>query len=241
VQRRVGDAFSPVAGRDVDELMAALRPRVGPERLLDLMLRCGPYGDHFGARPGGLTLAALEEAPHGLDFGPLEPRVPGILRTPSGKIELAPPQLLLEIDRLDRELGATSGRPLLLIGRREQRSMNSWLHNLPNMSGGPARCTVLMHAADAASAGVEDGTIVRVSSRVGAIELPLEVSEEIMPGVVSIPHGWGHKRAGTRQHLAVQDPGASVNVLTDRDLIEPLSGTAVLNGVPVTVTAVDVR
>jgi anaerobic selenocysteine-containing dehydrogenase len=238
VQRRVAEGGSPVAGRDPEELLAALAPRVGPERLLDLMLRCGPYGDAFGARDGGLTLAALEAAPHGVDFGPLRPRLPGALRTPSGRVELAPPELLAELPRLVATLDAAPERPLILIGRRELRTLNSWLHNLPNMAGGPRRCTLHMHPDDAATAGVADGDRVCVRSRAGALEVPVELTDAVMPGVVSMPHGWGHEDDRTRQAIAVREPGVNMNVLTDRALLDATSGTAALNGVPVEVVPV---
>jgi anaerobic selenocysteine-containing dehydrogenase len=236
VERRVTDEGSPVAGRDPDELLAQLHPRVGPERLLDLMLRTGPYGDAFGAVPDGLTLARLEDAPHGLDFGPLEPRIPGILRTPSGKIELAPAQLVGEADRMEAALDDVAAARTVLIGRRELRSLNSWMHNLPRLAGGRKRCTLLMHPDDARDAGLADGDIARVSSRVGSIDLPTELTEDIMPGVVSVPHGWGHEPERTRHAVASENPGVNVNLLVDRDTLDPLSGASVLNGVPVTVT-----
>lgn len=131
VRRRVQEEVSPVHGRDPDELMAVLDGRVGPERLLDASLRLGPYGDGFGSRPGGLTLGTLEQAPHGIDFGPLVPRLPEALRTPSGKVELAHPIFLADRDRLERAIDQLAGDALVLIGRRDVRSMNSWLHNLP--------------------------------------------------------------------------------------------------------------
>ncbi len=235
LQRRVRDVDSPVAGRDVDELLAALSPRVGPARMVDLLLRCGPYGDGFGSR-AGIGLADLEASPHGVDLGELEPRMPGILRTPSGRIELAPAVLVAEAERLDAVVEAADPRGLVLIGRRENRSLNSWLHNLPNMAGGPRRGTLQMHPGDAAQRGLADGAQVAVTSAAGSVAIALELTEDIMPGVVSAPHGWGHQRDRTRQHIAVADPGTNVNRLTDRQRLEPLSGTAVLNGVPVQVT-----
>src|SRR5437763_10145663 len=197
-RRQTATKGSPVEGRDPAELLAALAPRVGPERLLDLQLRCGPYGDAFGTRRGGLTLAALEAAPHGIDLGALQPRLPDALRTPSGKVELAPEPLVADVPRLLAELGRhRHGDGLVLIGRRDLRSNNSWMHNLPLLVRGKPRCTVWVHPADAARLGLEDGEPARVSSRAGAIEVPVELTEDIMPGVVSIPHGWGHDAPGT--------------------------------------------
>jgi anaerobic selenocysteine-containing dehydrogenase len=235
VQRRIADPQSAIAGREPGEIMAALEPRVGPERMLDLQLRCGPYGDHFGVASDGLTLDQLLHAEHGIDYGPLTPRLPGILRTPSGKVELAPEPLLGEPDRLEAALGGLAERGLLMIGRRDNRSMNSWLHNLPNLSRGAGRCTLMMHPDDAARTGLAAGQQVRVRSEAGTLELPLELTDDLMPGVVSAPHGWGHEDRETRQHLAVATQGVNVNRLIDRTLLEPLSGASVLNGFAVTV------
>jgi anaerobic selenocysteine-containing dehydrogenase len=183
----------------------------GPERIVDALLRGGAYG---------LSLAALREAPHGIDLGPLEPRLPEVLSTPSGKVELAPGPLVADVERLQAALSANGNGGMVLIGRRHLRSNNSWMNHLPLLASGPDRCTAQLSPADAARLGVEDGSQVRVSARTGAIELPAEVTEDVMPGVVSIPHGWEH---------------ANSNVLSDERLVEPLTGTAVLNGIPVEV------
>jgi anaerobic selenocysteine-containing dehydrogenase len=236
LRRRTGDPWSPVSGRDPDELLGLLEPRRGQERMLDLMLRCGPHGDGFGARPDGLTLARLEAEPHGIDLGPLESRLPDALRTPSGTIELGHPLLLGEAERLDAALSEPAPA-FLLIGRREYRSLNSWLHNLPVLAGGKRRCTLLVHPDDAARLGLVDGGRAAVRSRVGEVELEVEVSDEVMPGVVSVPHGWGHGRPGARLAVAAAEPGASANDLTDEQFLDPLSGTVALNGVPVEVAA----
>ena len=247
LRRDAADPGSPVAGRDPQELLAALAPRRGPERLLDAMLRTGPYGDGFGATPGGLTLAALEAAPHGLDLGPLERRLPRALRTPSGTVELAPERVVADLPRLERARadaaasgGAADGR-MVLVGRRDLRSNNSWMHNLPLLAGGPGRCTALLHPDDAARLGLRDGEPVRVRSRVGEVELPLQLDDGIMPGVVSIPHGWGHGVAGVGWRRAAADGGANANLLADEQLVDPLSGNAVLNGIPVTLAPVAVE
>jgi anaerobic selenocysteine-containing dehydrogenase len=233
------DLHSPVAGRDPAELVAALEPRRGPERLLDFMLRVGPYGDGFGARTDGLTLASLEASPHGVDLGALEPRLPGVLRTPSGKIELAPEQLLADVDRLRESLGSSNGS-IVLIGRRQLRSNNSWMHNLDVLVKGKDSCTMHVHPADAERLGLADGELAHVSSRVGEIEVPVEVTDAIMPGVVSIPHGWGHDAPGSRMSVAATKPGVNSNVLADEDEVDPLSGNAVLNGIPVELAPVAV-
>jgi anaerobic selenocysteine-containing dehydrogenase len=233
VRRQTATPASPVEGRDPAELLADLAPRVGPERILDLQLRTGPYGDAFGARPGGLTLAALEAAPHGVDLGALKPRLPGVLRTASGRVELAPEPLAADVARLHDELARERNGGIVLVGRRDLRSNNSWMHNLPLLVSGPARCTVHVNPADAARLGLIDGEPARVRSRAGEIEVPVEVTEDVMPGVVSIPHGWGHDAPGAALSVARKHAGANSNVLADEQLLEPLSGTAVLNGIPV--------
>ena len=238
VERRVARGTSPLAGRDPDEIMAALAPRVGPERLLDLLLRSGPFGDHFGRKPDGISLDLLLANPHGLDFGPLRPRLPGILRTPSGTVELAAEPFLEEAGRLWEALPGFESHGTLLIGRRENRSMNSWLHNLPNLSGGRGRFTLLMNSEDAQGSSLQNGQMVRLRSQTSAIEIQLETSDDIMPGVVSAPHGWGHEATGTRQSRAIATPSANVNRLISRGELDRLSGASALNGSEVTVEAV---
>ena len=242
----VADPSSPVHGRDADELVASLGGRRGPERILDLMLRTGPYGDGFGANPDGLSLDALLAAPHGIDLGPLEPRLPEVLRTPSGMVELAPGPLVADVARLRAALderrngdgpggaGVSPGK-LVLIGRRQLRSNNSWMHNVSILVKGKPRCTLLVHPDDADRLGLVDGEPAEVASRAGAVTIPVEVSKDIRPGVVSIPHGWGHDRPGARLGVAGRHAGVNSNVLAEDDRFDPLSGTAVLNGIPVTV------
>jgi anaerobic selenocysteine-containing dehydrogenase len=232
VQKAVTREGSSVEGRDADEILKELAVRRGPERILDFMLRTGPYGDGFGTDPDGLTLAKLEAHPHGIDFGPLEPRVPEVLRTPSGKIELAPQMCLDDIDRLRSVLDAPPPS-LVLVGRRDLRSNNSWMHNLPVLVKGKDRCTLHVNPVDAAQAGVTDGASVRVRSDAGELVVAVEVTDAVREGVVSLPHGWGHDQPGTRLSVAGARPGANSNVLARRDLFDPLSGNAVLNGIPV--------
>ena len=234
VEEAVGAGGSPIAGRDPEEILAALAPRRGPERLLDLMLRTGPYGDGFGTRPDGLTLAQLEANPHGVDLGALTPRIPEVLRTPSGKIELAPPSIVADVARLRATLERPTP-PMVLIGRRDLRSNNSWMHNVPNLVRGDVRCTMLMHPTDATRLALDDGDTACVRSRVGVVLIPVEVTDAIMPGVVSIPHGWGHDAEGTRMRVARDHAGVNTNLLADEAQMDPLSGNAVLNGIPVTV------
>ncbi|CRZ17878.1 molybdopterin oxidoreductase family protein [Mycolicibacterium neworleansense] len=228
--KETADPCSPVAGRDVDELTAMLYPGPGYERRLDMMLRLGPYGDAFGARPDGLTMERLKASPHGIDLGPLQPRIPEILRTPSGRIELAPEPIVADVARLRDALGRTAGG-FLLIGRRHLRSNNSWMHNLPALSGGSNRCTLQIHPDDAADLGLTDIAVIKGPG--GELLAPVEVNDGMRRGVVSLPHGWGHDRGGTGQQLAASRPGANVNQLNDGTHLDPLSGTAVLNGIPV--------
>ncbi|MFD8430556.1 molybdopterin-dependent oxidoreductase [Streptomyces coelicoflavus] len=235
--KAVREPHSPVHGRDPGELTALLTGENGPERRLDLMLRLGPYGDGFGARPDGLTLARLLAHPHGIDLGPLRPRLPQPLKTRSGKVELLPEPIAADLPRLRQAL-AEAGRPagLLLVGRRHLRSNNSWMHNIPVLTGGSNRCTLHLHPEDAARLGVRDAQPVRVKGPGGAVTAPAEVTDTVRPGVVSLPHGWGHDRPGTGQTHAAGDPGVNVNQLLDGGMLDPLSGNAVLNGVPVTLT-----
>ncbi|KPI18206.1 Nitrate reductase [Actinobacteria bacterium OK074] len=230
--KAVADPRSPVHGRDPGELANQLNGDGGPERRLDLMLRLGPYGDGFGARADGLSLAKLLAHPHGIDLGPLEARLPGLLKTRSGKVELLPEPIADDLPRLRRALRERA-EGLVLVGRRHLRSNNSWLHNVPALTGGSNRCTLHIHPEDAARLGLVDGDPVRVKGAGGAVTAPVEITDGIRRGVVSLPHGWGHDRPGTRMAHAAQDPGVNVNQLLDGSLLDPLSGTAVLNGVPV--------
>lgn len=234
VGRAVSREGSPVHGRDPDELLALLGDRPAEERILDLLLRTGHRGDGFGAVPGGLSLAVLEAHPHGLDLGPLEPRLPEALATESGRVELAPEPLLAELGRLARLVESDPPADgLVLVGRRQARTANSWTHNVEVLVRGRDACTVQVSAADAERLGLADGATAAVTSRVGRIELPVEVTDAVMPGVVSIPYGWGHGLPGVRQAIAAAHPGANVNVLTDASDLDGISGTAVLNGIPV--------
>lgn len=237
VAREVRAKGSPVEGRDPVELLAAAALRRGPERLLDFLLRVGPYGDGFGARPGGLTLERLEREPNGVDLGALQPRIPEVLRTPSGMIELAPEPLLADVARL-REALERAHPPMVLIGRRELRSNNSWMHNLPALMKGDIQCTLLMHPDDAARVGLAEGDEARVTSAVGSVLAPVRVTEAIMRGVVSLPHGWGHSLRGAQLAVASEHVGVNVNRLMGDAEIEPLSGNAILTAVAVTVEPV---
>jgi anaerobic selenocysteine-containing dehydrogenase len=227
------------AARLTARALAAARAAAGPRRILDYLLRTGPYG--AGLRPfgRGLTLARLARAPHGIDLGPLDSCLPDRLHTPGRRLQLAPDAILADLSRLEAALAgcSTRDRALSLIGRRDLRSNNSWMHNSPRLVKGQPRCTLLMHPDDAAARGLADGDTVRVRSRAGAVEVTLEVTADIMRGVVSLPHGWGHDRPGLRLAVAAAHPGASLNDLTDEACVDAASGNAAFSGVQVEVDA----
>jgi anaerobic selenocysteine-containing dehydrogenase len=241
VNGAVGDAYGPVHGRDPAEILAALEPRRGPERLLDLMLRTGPYGDGFGARteevlPGVplLSLDVLLANPHGVDLGALMPRLPEVLRTPTGMVDVAVPEVLVDLPRLQAALD----RPVpeaVLVGRRDLRSNNSWMHNIEVLVKGRPRCTLHVHPDDAERWGLADGGSAVVTGRVGTLEVPVEVTDAIRAGVVSLPHGWGHDLPGVQLGVAGRHAGVNSNVLSDELVVDVPSGNAVLNGIPVAV------
>jgi len=231
-------------------LFGSLRGRVkrkvikrffGPERILDLGLRFGPYGGKLNPFSKGLTLRKVKRAVHGIDLGPLRSCLPGRLRTADRRIELAPDVLVRDVERvkakfLDHQSLHSNGN-LLLIGRRQLRSNNSWMHNSQRLVRGKPQCTVLMHPTDAAQRHLGPGQKVWVRSRAGSVVVPVEISEEIMPGVVSIPHGWGHDRHGIQLEVAQQHAGESINDVTDNLTIDALCGTAAFNGTWVAVEA----
>lgn len=218
----------------------------GPSMLLTYALRSGPYGKGLSPFRQGLSLRALKRKPHGVDLGALKPSLLRKLRTKDRRINAAPAPFLVDIARLEaRWLGAAAssgtGNPapdaLALIGRRATRSSNSWMHNCERLVRGKNRCTLLMHPSDAEARGLGDGAAVRINARVGAVEAELRISDEMMPGVVSLPHGWGHGRAGTRLRVAAEHPGVSINDLTDDHAIDALTGNAAFSGVAVRVSA----
>jgi anaerobic selenocysteine-containing dehydrogenase len=222
---------SPFEGRDQAEVveLVSRKGRRGPERVLDLMLRTGPYADR-------LDLDVLEANPHGIDLGALQPRLPEVLRTTTGKIELAPEMVIADVEaRLRPSLDRPANGGLVLVGRRDLRSNNSWMHNLDVLVKGKARCTLQVNPVDAERLGLVDGMSAGVRSAVGEVEIDVQVTDAIMPGVVSIPHGWGHDVEGTEMSVASKRPGVNSNVLTDGSAFDPLSGNAVLNGIPVEV------
>jgi anaerobic selenocysteine-containing dehydrogenase len=212
--------------------------RGGPERTLDLTLRTGPFGDRYGQNPDGLTLEKLKAEPNGINFGPMVSRVPEVLGTADQKIRLAPQYLLDDLPRLARRL-VRPPEELVLVSRRHLRSNNSWLHNVPPLMKGRDRCVLLMHRDDAERRGLVSGDVVSVASSGGEIRVPVDVTDAIKPGVVSMPHGWGHGRPGTRMTVANNAPGVNTNVLSPPNFIDEPSGNGALNGIPVTVTAAD--
>ncbi|MFA1541557.1 molybdopterin dinucleotide binding domain-containing protein [Actinomadura monticuli] len=228
-------AGSPVHGREPDELRKMLDSGTLTEQRLDMMLRLGPYGDGFGADPSGLTLTRLRtEHPHGLDLGALKPRLDEVLCTTSGRVELCPSTFAADVDRLHAALRDAPAGGMVLIGRRHLRSNNSWLHNVPELVRGSNTCTLQLNPADAERLGVTAGDTIRVTSRAGTLDAVTDPTDTVMPGVVSLPHGWGHDRPGTRTAVAHEHAGVNVNAVTDEQEIDPLSGNAVFNGVPVT-------
>lgn len=220
-QQACTDEASRAHGCDPAEVLAAVAHRRGVDRILDLRIRSGPYGDGFGRYPDGLTLDSVIAAPHGIDLGPLQPRLPEVLRTPSGRIDVAPQVLL---DALDESRALLDHSPessrFTLVGRRQLRSNNSWMKGLPTLTGGSNTATAMMNPNDTLELGIADGDAVRVSSTVGAITLPVAVSDDVSAGCVCIPHGWSE---------------ANVNLLVDIDSVDQLGGTSVLSGIPVDV------
>ncbi|MGC3891828.1 molybdopterin oxidoreductase family protein [Pseudomonas urmiensis] len=210
-----------------------LKPTLPPAQMIDLALRKGPHGEGSTWR---LSLETLDRFPHGLDLGPLQPNLAARLRTPSQAVEAAPQLLLDDLRRLAEQVPPAVDE-LLLIGRRHVRSNNSWMHNFHRLVKGKPRHQLLMHPQDLAQRQLTDGQWVRIRSRTGVVEVQVQSSEEMMPGVVSLPHGYGHGRQGVQLHIAGAQPGVSANDLTDEHLRDAVSGNAALNGVPVKVEA----
>jgi anaerobic selenocysteine-containing dehydrogenase len=226
----LADLACAVARGTAASVVARTARAVGPRRIIDLALRAGPHG---------LSVDKLVRSPHGIDLGPLAPRLPGALHTEDRRIHLAPARFLADVPRLRAKLEAApqAEGELLLVGRRSLRSNNSWMHNSRRLVKGPEACTLLMHPRDAAARGLTSGARVKLRSRVGEVRVPLEVSDDIAPGVVSLPHGWGHGRDGVELRIARERPGASINDVTDDMRVDALSGTAAFSGTPVFVEA----
>ena len=222
-----------------DKLGRLLLRRAGPSGLLALLLRQGPYGGGLNLLKG-LSLSKLKKSPHGIDLGALKPALPAALYHKDKKIHLEYDFFLKDLARVEAKFFNTDKAPdkFLLIGRRDVRSNNSWLHNSQRLVKGKSRCTALINPLDAQALAIAEGDMVRVSSRVGSVELAAQISDEMMAGVISIPHGWGHNLSGTQWQTAEAHAGVSVNALTDEMQIDALSGNAVLNGVPVSLEPV---
>jgi anaerobic selenocysteine-containing dehydrogenase len=209
----------------------------GPVRLLDLTLRTGPFGDRYGEEPDGLTLEKLEANPHGIDLGPNAPCLDDVLETADGKVHLAPEYITDDLPRLAARLDRPA-EDLVLVSRRHIRSNNSWMHNVTVLVKGKDRCTLLVHPDDAARSGIRDGDLARVTSAAGSVDVTAEVTEDIRPGVVSLPHGWGHNLPGTRLSVANGHAGVNTNVLAPGTFVDVISGNAAVNGIPVSIAAV---
>ncbi len=227
---------SPAFGTDPLSIVSQIIGRSPADRVLDALLRTGPYGAGFGDDNDGLSLGRLMENPHGLDLGPLLPRFPGFLQTADGTINIVDVPFVEDLQRLADAVVETPA-DLVLIGRRHLKTNNSWMHNLEILTKGNNRCTVHVHPTDADRYGVVDGGSAKVTSVAGEVIVEVEVTDTIMPGVVSIPHGWGHTYEGTHLSVAQRRPGVNVNVLTSTELADAWSGNAALNGVPVTLAS----
>jgi anaerobic selenocysteine-containing dehydrogenase len=206
----------------------------GPERLLDLTLRTGPFGDRYGEVPDGLSLDKVKAAPHGIDLGPMVPRIDEVVTTPGGTVVLAPAYITADLPRLAARLDRPAD-DLVLVNRRHLQSNNSWMHNVAVLVKGRNRCTLHIHPDDADRCGVADGDVAVVASEAGQVEVPVEVTDAIAPGVVSLPHGWGHDRPGARLSVAREHAGINSNVLSPGTFVDVISGNAAVNGIPVTV------
>jgi anaerobic selenocysteine-containing dehydrogenase len=207
------------------------QPVMPPDQLIELGLAGGPYADQ------GVTLQALRDNPSGIDLGPLQPLLPGRLLTPQKRIDCATAQPLEDLQRLRAQFSQADDATLRMIGRRHVRSNNSWMHNYHRLMKGKPRCTLLMHPQDLADRSLADGQQVTVRSRVGSVQVVAQASDDMMRGVVSLPHGFGHDRKGVRMATARRHAGVSCNDLTDDQFVDALSGNAAVNGVPVEVTA----
>jgi len=216
------------------EVAFAASPENGPERILDLAIRSGPFGDGYGENPDGVSLQTFKDNADGIIFGHAKPCGKEAIKTPSGKIELAPEYLLKDIPRLEKAMSRTAPE-LVLVSRRQLRSLNSWFHNVPTMMKGSEQCTVQIHPDDASSHAINDGEQIKVNSEAGSVTAIAEITSDIHPGVVCLPHGWGHGIEGTRLQVANQHPGTNFNTLVPTTALDAISGNAAINGVPVTI------
>ena len=227
------EIFSELGERVAARLNLEPMPTYPPDRMVDAALRSGPYGEHTEWQ---LSIDKLKAHPSGIDLGALEPSCPGRLQTPNQRIQLAIPEVLADIERFVQDTDV-AGDHYRLIGRRHVRDNNSWMHNHHRLMKGKPRCQLLMHPDDVAKEGWQSGMVVTIESRVGAIDAELAASDEMMPGVVSLPHGYGHGLSGTRGEVASRHAGVSCNDITDEQFVDQLSGNAAVNGVSVRLSA----
>ena len=226
----IGGALADLAGEEY-------RPLPDPEVLVDMAVKNGPYRE-AGEHGPALSLEVLKQHPHGIDLGPLQPNLPERLNTDNKRIVCAPEPVIEDLPRIRKDLfDGHDEDELLLIGRRHVRSNNSWMHNSHRLVKGKSRCTLMMHPRDAEKRSLSDGSMVEVATGVGAVSIALELSEDVAPGVVCMPHGWGHDRPGIRMKTAEANAGVSYNDLVATDRFDPVSGNAALNAMPVTVSA----
>jgi anaerobic selenocysteine-containing dehydrogenase len=225
-------------GLPVPDAMLRLARRFGwdvtPTDMATALLRTGRHGDRFLPWSRGLNMEALRAAPHGIDLGPLETGVRDRIVHSDRRIHVDAPPLVEALESFARAVPVAAGSgELLLIGRREIRSNNSWMHNLPSLVSGKERCVLFVHPEDAQAAGLRDGDVAWLESRVHAGRVPIRLTNDMRPGVVSLPHGWGHAAVGPFQRTASRRPGVSVNDWTDDAEVESVVGQSILNGVPV--------
>jgi len=228
----------PTGMRPLDALYRAGR-RFGlfewhPDTIAEMMVRIGPRGDRFLPWSKGLNRKRLAAAPHGIDFGPMEPGCERRIKHRDGKIHLAPAPIVSALGELARDVAEVrDAESLVLVGRRELRTCNSWMHNAPSLVAGRERCVLYVHPEDAARAGITDGEVALLESRVHRGPVTVRMSDEMRRGVVSLPHGWGHASSAPWQRVAGSRPGVSVNDWTDDGVVESVVGQSILNGVPV--------
>jgi anaerobic selenocysteine-containing dehydrogenase len=209
-----------------------------PNATIDLAVRAGPYGDRFLPWRSGLTGKKIRDAAHGVDLGPLQPGVERRLYHRDGLIDVGPPRIMQAITELAEQVDRPRDPDvLLLVGRRDVRSNNSWMHNLPRLVSGKERCVLFVHSEDAARLGLSDGGTVVLESRVHRGEVPVRITDEVRPGVVSLPHGYGHGASARYQRVAGERPGVSANDWTDDQSVESVVGQSILNGVAVRLRA----
>jgi len=232
---------NPVMARfSFEQVSQHLGGEAGQDRMFDMLVRSGLYGDHFGERPDGLTLEKCKTMPHGVDFGPMRPRIAEVVHLPGGRIDFAPALIAADVDRLARWMAQPPSQGLHLLGRRQTRTYNTWMHNFPSLAKGPELCVLMMNPDDARMRNIGEGQRVSVRSRTGAVEVSVTLSDEIQRGVVSLPHGWGHNEPLEGRVLPEHwRAGVNYNHLADELLIDVPSGCTNLNQIPVEVTPVE--